>query len=181
MVQKRKGQIAYLPSGQASGPQRLSFRFWSCVQREKYASSRYASYPASHGLSSARKTHLDSEVPRFGTLFTSDHAACTVLWQHELCRVLPASQHPRLSQLHTLHITFLTMLSPSTSRHVDLEGQRNVSQPYRASYSLPCSPPSFHVRNYGQDLEKRWEKARLMRHRLKWPVTLVSRLQTWHI
>ena len=34
MVQKGKGQIAYLPSGQASGPQRSAFGF-GLVSKEK--------------------------------------------------------------------------------------------------------------------------------------------------
>jgi hypothetical protein len=46
------------------------------------------------------------------------------------------SQHPRLSQLHTPNFTFLTMASASTSLDRDVEAQRDVLQPHRASYHL---------------------------------------------
>ena len=52
------------------------------------------------------------------------------------------SQHPRLSQLHTPHFTFLGMASPSTSLDRDVEAQRDDLQPHRASYHLARYYPS---------------------------------------
>lgn len=47
-----------------------------------------------------------------------------------------ASQHSRLTQLHTRHFTFPTMASPSTTRDGDIEAQRDVLQSHGAPYDL---------------------------------------------
>jgi hypothetical protein len=51
-----------------------------------------------------------------------------------LCRVSLPSQHPHLSQQPISHFAYLMMTPPSTSSDGDLEAQRNILQPHRASY-----------------------------------------------
>ena len=60
--------------------------------------------------------------------------SCVVPTDAHAGRLLPPDIHAFLS--FTPHFTFLTMASASTSRHPDVEAQRDVLRPHRASYHL---------------------------------------------
>ena len=67
-------------------------------------------------------------------------------------RLLPPDIHAFLN--FTPHFTFLTMASASTSRHLDVEAQRDVSQPHRASHHLNryCPLGWYMLTIFGKDL-----------------------------